>query len=377
MLMKKIRASKITSLAALVAVALGSTAYATQYTVTPLGTLGGAQTQVNAISSTGELVGWSDNASGVQTAFSFNSGSLQSLGILSGYTSSVAYGVNQFGQIVGAENNSQVSQAFLDSNGSTSLLYLGPLYSGDVDVAYGINSIGQIVGETSNMYGQSGFLYANGAMQRSLYLANNPAQAYGINDNGQIVGYAVDNSGTEDSFLYSNGTMTNLGTMGGTASAANAINSSGQIVGWADNSAGNQYAFLYSNGAITDLGTLGGTSSQANGINSSGQIVGWAANSAGSQDAFLYSNGVMQNLNSLIGSASSEYTLTDAQGINKNGQIAVNGTVTATGQNMGFLLTPVTSTSSAAVPAPETLGLLAAAMAGLLLMRRKQARSLS
>ena len=374
MLMKKIRASKLTSLAALVAIALGSTAYATQYTVTPLGTLGGRQTQVNAISSTGELVGWSDNASGVQTAFSFNSGSLQSLGILSGYTSSVAYGVNQFGQIVGAENNSQGSQAFLDSNGSTSTLYLGPI---DYGVAYDINSIGQIVGETSNMYGQSGFLYANGAMQKSLYLANNPAQAYGINDNGQIVGYAVDNSGTEDSFLYSNGTMTNLGTMGGTSSAANAINSSGQIVGWADNSAGNQYAFLYSNGAMTDIGTLGGTFSQANGINSSGQIVGWAANSAGSQDAFLYSNGVMQNLNSLIGSASSEYTLTDAQGINKNGQIAVNGTVTATGQSMGFLLTPVTSTSSAAVPAPETLGLLAAAMAGLLLMRRKQARSLS
>ena len=45
--MKKIRASKITSLAALVAVALGSTAYATQYTVTPLGTLGGASTSVS------------------------------------------------------------------------------------------------------------------------------------------------------------------------------------------------------------------------------------------------------------------------------------------------------------------------------------------
>ena len=105
--------------------------------------------------------------------------------------------------------------------------------------------------------------------------------------------------------------------------------------------------------------------------------MGWADNSAGSQNAFLYSNGVMQNLNNLLGSASSEDTLTSATGINKNGQIAVNGTITATGQSMGFLLTPVTSTSSAGVPAPETLGLFAAAMAGLLLMRRKKTRLLS
>ena len=220
------------------------------------------------------------------------------------------------------------------------------------------------------------FLYSNGAMTNLGTLGGAFSYAVGINSTGQVVGGST-SSGNEYAFLYSNGAMTNLGTLGGAFSQANGINSSGQIVGWAANSTGNQNAFLYSNGAMTNLGTLGGTTSIANGINSSGQVVGWADNSAGSQNAFLYSNGVMQNLNNLLGSASSEYTLTSAVGINKNGQIAVNGTITATGQSMGFLLTPVTSASSAGVPAPATLGLLAAAMAGLLMMRRKRVSALS
>ena len=69
MLMKKLRVSKLTSIAALVAVALGSTAYATQYTVTPLGTLGGTSTTVLGINSTGELVGESLNSAGNDNAF--------------------------------------------------------------------------------------------------------------------------------------------------------------------------------------------------------------------------------------------------------------------------------------------------------------------
>ena len=280
--------SKLISFTALIAVALSSAAYATQYTVMPLGTLGGTSTTVTGINSTGELVGESLNSAGNDNAFLYSNGVLTNLGTLGGSAS----------------------------------------------------------------------------------------QAFGINSSGQVVGQSTNSAGNWNAFLYSNGAMTNLGTLGGAFSYAVGINSTGQVVG-GSTSSGNEYAFLYSNGAMTNLGTLGGAFSQANGINSSGQVVGWADNSAGSQNAFLYSNGVMQNLNNLLGSASSEYTLTSAVGINKNGQIAVNGTITATGQSMGFLLTPVTSASSAGVPAPATLGLLAAAMAGLLMMRRKRVSALS
>ena len=98
--MKKIRASKITSLAALVAIALGSTAYATQYTVTPLGTLGGTSTYVQGINSTGELVGASLNSAGNYNAFLYSNGAMTNLGTLGG-TFSQAFGINSSGQVVG------------------------------------------------------------------------------------------------------------------------------------------------------------------------------------------------------------------------------------------------------------------------------------
>ena len=100
--------------------------------------------------------------------------------------------------------------------------------------------------------------------------------------------------------------------------------------------------------------------------------MGFSYNSAGTQLAFLYSNGVMQSLDSLIGSSSSLYTLSAAASINDLGQIAVNGTVNATGQYVAFLLTPITSTSSSGVPAPATLGLLGFSFMGLLLTQRRR-----
>ncbi len=71
----------------------------------------------------------------------------------------------------------------------------------------------------------------------------------------------------------------------------------------------------------------------------------------------------MQDLNTLIG--------TSTAAINNLGQIAVTGTVNATKQPTSFLLTPITASASAAVPAPATLGLLGLSLLGLLFLRRR------
>ena len=368
--MKKIHASKLTSIAALVAVALGSTAYATQYTVTPLEMLGGTSTTVLGINSTGELVGYSINSAGNYNAFLYSNGVMTNLNTLGGLNS-YASAINSSGEILVSAQTSSSGGGyynFIYNNGSMS--EIPGLQQANTNA---LNSSGEIVGQTYYAYA---YIYQNGTLQN---IAPYNSSAVAINATGEVVGsyYSnVNNVGTNHAFLYANGVFQSLfpNTVNSTASG---INSSGQVVGYSTDSAGNTYAFLYNNGSVTNLGTLGGTYSDAYGINSLGQIVGQSTDSAGNTYGFLYSNGVMQNLNSLIGSASFEYKLTDPVGINKNGQIAVNGTITATGQSMGFLLTPVTSTSSAGVPAPETLGLLAAAMAGLLLMKRKQTRSLS
>ena len=145
-------------------------------------------------------------------------------------------------------------------------------------VANGINNSGQIVGAVTDSSGHTqAFLYSGGVMTSLGTLPGYVGSvATAINDNGQIVGYAVDASGQkEEAFLYSGGVMTGLGAPPGyTNSAATAINNRSQIVGSAPWVGG---GFLYSAGQMYDLNTLvanaPATLYWATGINDSGQIV--------------------------------------------------------------------------------------------------------
>jgi probable HAF family extracellular repeat protein len=146
-------------------------------------------------------------------------------------------------------------------------------------VAYGINDSGQVVGESYTSGGWHAFLYEDGQMQDLGTLPGGTySVAYGINDSGQVVG-----SSGGHAFLYSNGQMQDLGTLpGGTYCEASAINDSGQVVGYAYDSSGETHAFLYSNGQMQDLNSLIPAGSgwflfYARGINTSGQIVGTGA----------------------------------------------------------------------------------------------------
>ena len=82
--------------------------------------------------------------------------------------------------------------AFLDNNGA-GMIDLGTL-GGNTSVAYGINKYGEIVGYSLTSGGQqNAFLYSNGKMidLNSLLASGSGwtlADAYGINDLGQIVG---------------------------------------------------------------------------------------------------------------------------------------------------------------------------------------------
>jgi len=257
------------------------------------------------------------------------------LGTLGGYSSSVAVGINNKGQIVGTvigadgcSGNGLACQAFLYSGGG--MIGLGTLggNSGSTSLATGINNKGQVVGESTTKVGTQGFLYSNGVMIGLGTLGGNSGSASvanSINNKGQVVGYSKTiPGGPADAFVLNNVVMTGLGTLAGyDTSYATGINDKSQVVGYVF-APGAPHplfeAFLYSDGVMMGLGTLGGNSgsaSVATGINDKGQVVGYSnAIPGGPADAFLYNDGVMTGLGTLAG-----YDTSYATGINNKGQV--------------------------------------------------------
>ena len=222
------------------------------------------------------------------------------LGTLPGYTNSVAYSINNWGQVVG------------DAVSADGTAFHAALFND---------------GKVTDLGTLPGYVYS---------------QAYAINNWGQAVGYAITADGTAyQAALFGNGKVTDLGTLRGfTYSQADGINDWGQAVGYAVSTDGTAYqAALFSNGNVTDLGGLRGyANSLASSINNWGQAVGMAFTADYTTfHAVLFSNGKVTDLNSLVDSAISGY-LYSADSINDAGQIV--GYISIKGQSHAFLLTP-------------------------------------
>jgi probable HAF family extracellular repeat protein len=163
--------------------------------------------------------------------------------------------------------------------------------AGTSSVAFGINGRGQVVGQSVTTSGaETAFLWTpatpngtSGTMAALPTLAGATAvSAAGINDSGEVVGTVG-----SAAFLYSGGKMIDLGSLPGSGGSigADAINTSGQVVGSSGMSSGLSHAFLWTpttpngtSGTMVDLNTLisatNVTLEVASGINDQGQIVG-------------------------------------------------------------------------------------------------------
>ncbi|MCC6956406.1 MAG: hypothetical protein IT316_06390 [Anaerolineales bacterium] len=286
-----------------------------------------------------------------------------------------ALAISNNGKVAGQCGVGSSARGFFWDNGV--MQNLGTL-GGSWSVAYGVNDDGQVVGTSLTGTGYSGaFLWQNGSMQNLGSLGGNgPSGALAINNAGQVVGFSINSTPQMHAFLW-NGGMTDLGAFGDGASYAYAISDTGQVAGWGKVGTYpniTEHAFRW-NGSMQDLGTGSWAQSSARGINDNGDVVGrlinegngtdWHAalsqGGGGFQDlggnlstaydinnaglivgesggrAVLWESGQLKDLNTLI-PANSGWVLQSARAINNRGQIVGKGTFN--GQTHAFLLKP-------------------------------------
>jgi len=234
--------------------------------VQDLGTLGGTRSEAYALNEQGQVVGYSTTATGARHAFLWTPGvGMRDLGVLAEGLGSVARGINDRGDVVGQSTlpipaipRNPETHAFLWTPAG-GLQDLGALGSGlTSSVAYDINNAGQVVGRSYSAdriippdpgsdpeYFSRAFLWAPGQGMKDLgALASGYAVAYAINDAGLVVGKSWVSTVLSEEFGYSGRPVLwepgqGIRDLGGLRdgphnSAAYGINEAGQVVGTSD-----------------------------------------------------------------------------------------------------------------------------------------------
>lgn len=368
----------LAALALLPAAAQAAPTYA--YTLKDLGVLTGGTNSVGyGVNDSGQVTGYSNLSSGLDHAFLYSNGTLNDLGTLGNYGSSFGNSINSSGQVTGFSD--------VQGGGTTGFFYNGSSLQGlnaGFSVGNGINSSGQIAGTyyPVGTYSHAFVTDANGSGLTDLHtLGGSDSEGLGVNDFGQVTGYSYTaNNNHRDAFLTIGNTLGQTmidigGVNGGGYSEGLGVNNLGQVTG-DYNDSGFQHAFLTSaDGAnLAGLGTLGGDSSEGRSVNSSGQVVGNSeiTPGGGAQHAFLYTGGTMTDLNSLI-DPTLGFTLNYAYGISNNGYITGVGVIN--NQSHAFLLKLTADSGGTVAPEPAAIvpfALMGMGLAGMILKARKK-----
>jgi probable HAF family extracellular repeat protein len=264
------------------------------YRVVDIGPFGG-DVVGTAMNNHGDITGWMNPShDGVAHAFRWTArDGIEDLGV-NGGVSSVGYGINDNGDVVGVYFDQQyIEHPFLARRGDT-MRDLSTIDGERVIDLHAISDDGRVAGSTWS--GQAFRTLFSGALQK---VAEYWSMAHALNNAGDVAGWVahyVGNDLVQKAFRYSDAVgFEDLGTLGGTNSLPAAINSNGVVVGWSQTTPGSQLAqaFRARPGLpMENLGALPGApvgGSSAFGINDDGDIVGFS-DASWYQSAFRYTD---------------------------------------------------------------------------------------
>jgi probable HAF family extracellular repeat protein len=303
------------------AFAAGTTnAFAADWTLIDLGTLGGANAYAAAVSTGGRVAGCAETASGEIHAFIWRGGTMTDLGRgADAPGNSCALAVNDQGAAAGRASSGEL--VIWAPQGVQSLGFGGDV--GDM------NNAGVVVGARAAAGSKQAFIYDSGTVT---YLgdASVPSEATAINARGQVVG-----SINGRAFAYESGSLRDLGTLGGNMSVARAINDAGEIVGQASNEFGQPTPFIH-RGSMQAL--PGPSYASAVAISASGRI---AASGEGTY-GYVISGETLTRLSDLPSVVALGWRKLEPTAMNDRGWIVGTGE-NREGDQRAFLLLPAAS----------------------------------
>lgn len=291
----------------------------------------GATTVIRSMNSNNEIAGGFMTASRKASSaliFLANNG-VEEVATEQGTGNSVAYGINDQGEIAGAYNTITAIRPFRAVRRVGFQELLLPMGSNG-GIAYSINETGEAAGYVTGSAGiRAAWWTRRGDVQLLQSAGNLASKAQHLNDRGDIVGSSgaepmvgvvwprkggIVSLGTLPGFIHSEAvSISENGTIAGAASGARDFPNRSRAVLWQSDRL-----------AIQDLGLLpGGTNSRARDVNNRGEVVG-TANGPGGDRAFIWTAATgMQDLNLLVDVP--DLVITDALSINRQGDIAVMG----------------------------------------------------
>jgi probable HAF family extracellular repeat protein len=320
------------------------------YVVQDLGTLPGDTSSVAwAINERGDVVGWSAGPNGRRAFVYTDANGMVALPGLPGRPFALARDINESGVIVGTADAGGVDLGHAVVWIGSSVQDLGTLGTGSYSEAWGVNNLGQVVGSSYTNGGSLGthaFLYTPGTDLVDLTPNSDTGFASDINDSGQVTGYMTAFQGYH-AFRWQAGTFLDLGVLPDFADSFGwAINASGQVAGSSGTASGNSERFIrFTDGrGLQNLGGVG-EHNVALGINASGDVVGHRGQSASRAVRYTDAAG-LQDLDTLI-DPSLGWVILAAMDINDNQQVAGYAFNNFTGQTHAMRLQPT------AAPPPE------------------------